>query len=174
VTAAPSSPADVVISVDDDAWYRYLPTVREHVQKSAGAALDAADVGLSGAVEVSVMLTDDAALRRLNKTYRRIDKATNVLSFPAGDLALPPDLPRLLGDVVLAVETVAAEAARDGKEFADHTAHLIVHGILHLLGYDHEGDDEAALMERLEVRVLARLGVADPYSCRPAEKCEGQ
>lgn len=180
MNAMPASPTDIVISIDDDAWSRHVPAIRDHVRKAAITALATVDAQESRSVEVSVMLTDDAALRRLNKTYRQIDKATNVLSFPAGDTgpagtsALPSDLPCLLGDVVLAVETVAAEAARDGKKFADHTAHLIVHGILHLLGYDHEGDDEAALMERLEVRILSRLGVADPYGCRPGETCEGQ
>ena len=177
---APLPMANVAISIENDAWCRYVPALRDHVQLAVITALATVDAARSRGVEVSVLLTDNAAQRRLNRTYRRIDTATNVLSFPAGDdglggeLTRPADAPRLLGDVVLAVETVAAEAARDGKNFTDHTTHLIVHGILHLLGYDHVGDDEAALMERLEVRILARLGVADPYRFVPLEICEGQ
>ena len=126
---APSPMADVVISIDNDAWRRYMPAIRDHVQLAVIAALDTVNAAQSRGVEVSVMLTDDAAQRRLNRTYRRIDKATNVLAFPAGDdghggeLTRPAEAPRLLGDVVLAVETVATEAARDGKNFSDHTTH---------------------------------------------------
>jgi probable rRNA maturation factor len=115
---------------------------------------------------VSVVLADDALVRRLNRQWRRIDAATNVLSFPSLDQELPPKAPFLLGDVVLAYETVSREAQEQGKDLADHLRHLVVHGILHLLGYDHEDPGQAEQMEALETQVLARLGVGDPYAER--------
>ena len=115
--------------------------------------------------ELAIMLTDDAGIRTLNKNWRGIDKATNVLSFPA----LQPtgareddDAPRMLGDIAIAFETVAAESVSENKAFADHLAHLAVHGYLHLVGFDHETDDEATQMENLETRILSGLGIADP------------
>lgn len=103
------------------------------------------------------MLADDAALRALNARWRQQDKPTNVLSFPAGDSVL-------LGDVVLAFETVRREASEQGKSLADHMSHLVVHGVLHLLGHDHERPRDADVMESLERQVLAGLGIADPYA----------
>jgi probable rRNA maturation factor len=116
-------------------------------------------------VELGVALADDAELRRLNRDYRGRDTPTNVLAFPAWEpgTRVPPDAPVLLGDVVLAFETVAREAAEQDKPFADHFRHLIVHGVLHLLGYDHVTQDEAATMETLETAILITLGVPDPY-----------
>jgi probable rRNA maturation factor len=121
--------------------------------------------------EVSVALGDDALLRRLNRDYRGRDKATNVLAFPAIDPAdVSPEAPTneaapeaTLGDIVLALETVAHEAAAQGKGLENHLCHLLVHGFLHLLGQDHQNPAEAEAMEALEVVVLARLGIADPY-----------
>ena len=113
-------------------------------------------------VELSLLLSDDAGVRELNRAWRGLDKATNVLSFP-GSGAPTPDGVHHLGDIALAFETVAREADADGKSLADHVAHLIVHGVLHLLGCDHETDEEADAMEALETAALARLGIADPY-----------
>ena len=114
------------------------------------------------------MLGDDALLRRLNRQWRHKDKPTNVLSFPARDAtsraaAPPAGAPLPLGDVILAFGTVAGEAAAQGKTLADHLAHLVVHGVLHLLGFDHAEGAAAARMEALETTVLAGMGVADPY-----------
>lgn len=114
--------------------------------------------------EVSLVLADDALVRRLNRQWRRIDAPTDVLSFPADDDGLATNAPWLLGDVILAFETVSRAAAEQGKPLADHLRHLVVHGVLHLLGYDHEKPAEAEEMEALETRALARLGVADPYA----------
>jgi probable rRNA maturation factor len=113
---------------------------------------------------VAVLLTDDAAMRRLNAQWRDIDKPTNVLSFPAAPrLAGSEDGARALGDIAIACETTAREARDEHKHFADHLAHLAVHGFLHLLGYDHESEAQAETMEQLERAVLQRLGIPDPY-----------
>ena len=122
------------------------------------------------AVEISVKLTDDEEVRSLNASFRNKDKPTNVLSFPMLDADLLGPLAQadggeiLLGDVVLAHGVCAAEAREKGVPMEDHAAHLIVHGTLHLLGYDHEtGDEDAEAMERLERLALGSIGIADPY-----------
>lgn len=114
--------------------------------------------------ELSVVLTDDPSIRAINAQWRNKDEPTNVLSFPAPPAM--PGTPRLLGDIVIARETTAREAEAEGKPFADHLGHLAVHGFLHLLGYDHESDPDAEVMERLEREILAKLGVPDPYATR--------
>jgi probable rRNA maturation factor len=119
-------------------------------------------VALRPGAELCIHLADDAHIRQLNARWRGLDKATNVLSFPAADAARIEEA-RLLGDIVLAFETVAREAEAEGKPIVDHYRHLVVHGFLHLIGFDHERDDEAQRMEAMETRILARLGVADPY-----------
>ena len=111
---------------------------------------------------VAVLLTDDAALRRLNAQWRDIDKPTNVLSFPAAP-PLAGSEAKSLGDIAIAWETTAREAREEGKPLAHHLAHLAVHGFLHLLGYDHESEAQAETMEQLERAILQRLGVPDPY-----------
>lgn len=130
-----------------------------------GALADAAPL-----VEVAVRLTDDGEVQALNRDYRGKDKPTNVLSFPQyapDDFAMlgnTDDGEILLGDIVLALESCAREAADKGVALADHAAHLMVHGTLHLLGYDHLDDASAAAMEGLETKALAKLGIADPYA----------
>ncbi|MFZ5912923.1 MAG: rRNA maturation RNase YbeY [Pseudomonadota bacterium] len=132
----------------------------------AAAADTAAGAPADG--EMCLVLADDAFVRDLNRNYRNIDKPTNVLSFPAEDEdAIGP---RLLGDVVLAFETLLREAAAEGKPALDHLAHLVVHGTLHLLGFDHEEAQEAENMEALERRILAGLGIADPYRTEPGRR----
>ena len=113
--------------------------------------------------ELSLLFTDDAHVRALNRDWRGKDKPTNVLSFPAFAVAPGDALPPMLGDVALAFETVAAEAGLENKPFDHHLTHLIVHGLLHLLGHDHEDDGEAEIMEALERAALARLAIPDPY-----------
>jgi probable rRNA maturation factor len=115
------------------------------------------------APELSILFTDDAAIRELNREWRGKDRATNVLSFPAGPLAPGAAPGPLLGDLALSAETIAAEARAMGIEFEAHLAHLLVHGFLHLLGYDHLEEAEAEEMEGLETRILATLGLSDPY-----------
>jgi len=110
---------------------------------------------------VAVLLTDNAAIRKLNAQWRGLDKPTNVLSFPAAKV--PGAAVASLGDIAIAYETTAREAAEEGKPFGHHLSHLAVHGFLHLLGHDHESDRDAETMEQLERVVLARIGVPDPY-----------
>jgi probable rRNA maturation factor len=129
--------------------------------RSAAAALVAELATASGAA--CIALSSDAEIAGLNGTYRGKPKPTNVLSFPAGPGAADGDAP-FLGDIVLAQETIDREAAERGVPFDHHLQHLVVHGLLHLLGFDHETEEEARAMEALEVRVLARLGIADPYA----------
>lgn len=117
-------------------------------------------------LEVSIALTDDASIRTLNHEYRGKDKPTNVLSFAAleGDDPLPPAGPVHIGDIILAFETLEREAADMGKPLADHFTHLLIHGTLHLLGYDHENDADANTMESLEILILSDFGIENPYS----------
>lgn len=132
------------------------------VESWIARAIDASGPG--GDTEVSVRIVDAAEIHALNSDYRGKDKPTNVLSFPAGDVAgLPADMPMPLGDVVICASVVREEAAAQGKAITDHWAHMLVHGTLHLLGFDHETETEAAQMEALETRILSEHGVADPY-----------
>ena len=115
--------------------------------------------------QVAVLLTDDAAMRGLNTQFRDKDAPTNVLSFPAGDPppGLPPQAPVPVGDIALGLETCAREAAAKGISLEDHTAHLVIHGLLHLFGYDHISSEDAALMEGLEITLLAQMDIKNPY-----------
>ncbi|GAA0198520.1 putative rRNA maturation factor [Brevundimonas nasdae] len=143
----------IEIEVETDDWTAALPEVEAVVERAATAAL--------GRIEgdVVVLLTDDAAVRDLNGRFRDKDKPTNVLSFPAPESAAPH-----LGDIVLAYGVCADEAVAQKKTLADHLSHLVVHGVLHLLGRDHEDDAEAEEMEAEEREILAGIGVADPYA----------
>jgi probable rRNA maturation factor len=119
---------------------------------------------LADGTELSVKLVDTDEMRSLNDEYRNKDSVTNVLSFPAGEIAgLPAEAGQALGDIVVCAAVVSDEAARQGKAVGDHWAHMLVHGTLHLLGFDHESDVEAVEMEGLEARILTSNGVADPY-----------
>jgi probable rRNA maturation factor len=151
------------------AWERWCPEAKRLVRAAARLALtngaDEAAILLAIRSELTVVLADDAEQQRLNRKWRGVNRPTNVLAFPAWDpgAPLPEGAPLLLGDVVLACETVAREAAEQHKTVADHLSHLVVHGVLHLLGYDHATEPEAAAMESIEKAVLASLGVVDPY-----------
>lgn len=115
--------------------------------------------------EVSVRVVDEDEIRTLNRLYRDKDQPTNVLAFPAGDIAgLPVEAPRSLGDVVVCASVVATEAKAQARPLEDHWAHMLVHGTLHLLGFDHENDRDAAEMEALEAKILGAGSVTDPYS----------
>ena len=132
-------------------------------------AIEAASA--SGDSEVSVRIVDADEIRAMNRDYRHKDRPTNVLSFPAGDVAgLPDDEPAPLGDIVVCASVVRDESADQGKTNPDHWAHMLVHGALHLLGHDHESEAEAEAMESLEVRILEAHGIGDPYKAA-AKNC---
>ena len=150
-------------------WKRVCPDAQRLAQDAARVALidGIAATGFTSPmrVELAITLTDDARQLYLNRRYRGKDVSTNVLAFRAWEPGIhaPPGAPLLLGDVVLAFETVVREADQQLKPFCDHVRHLIVHGVLHLLGYDHRSEADATKMERLETSILAKLGVPDPY-----------
>lgn len=142
----------IEVEIEADDWLSVLPEAETVVARAAVAALGT----VSG--DVVVLLTDDAAVQDLNARFRERDRPTNVLSFPAPESAAPH-----LGDLVLAFGVCRDEAEAQGKTLADHLSHLTVHGVLHLLGRDHEDDAEAEAMEAEERTILAGLGVKDPY-----------
>jgi probable rRNA maturation factor len=156
--AAQAATPAVDVIVDSTLWAAE-PAAEETVRC---AIVQAAEFLSEPDVELAVMLTDDAAIRSLNAQWRGLDKPTNVLSFPAPE-ALRGDAPVHLGDIAIAYETVAREAQQEGTPLWHHLSHLAVHGFLHLLGYDHESDQDAAAMEAHERAILARLGIPDPY-----------
>jgi len=139
----------------------------EAIARAAAAVADAPDCARARGAEACVVLADDALLRSLNHAYRGKDAPTNVLSFPFREAPRDPTgatHPHHLGDIVLAAETLQREAAEQGIPPVHHLQHLVVHGLLHLLGFDHDAEVEAEAMERLETRILATLGVPDPYA----------
>jgi probable rRNA maturation factor len=148
-----------------DCWHAE-PDSEAVVVRAVEAAASLIDAD-TGEAELAVMLTDDAGIRTLNSNWRSIDKPTNVLSFPALQPASghePDDAPRMLGDIAIAYQTTRREADDEQKPFSHHLSHLAVHGFLHLVGYDHEKDGEAEVMENLEREILATLGIPDPYA----------
>lgn len=152
----------VEVSVECELWAA-LPNAENLAAQAIDKARKVTKIKLHKDAEVSVLLVDDARIRSLNAQWRSIDKATNVLSFPTsapGKLASNP----LLGDIVMAFETMQREARDEGKSLANHFSHLVVHGFLHLIGYDHENEGDAETMEALEIKVLAGLKIANPYS----------
>jgi probable rRNA maturation factor len=164
--AKPLTATPVDIAIESDLWAAE-PAAEAIVRRAVAAAADVVRALPAASGEVSVVLTDDAALQTLNRQWRQIDRPTNVLSFPAAAQRSPNGMPRLLGDIAVAYETTAREAAAEHKPMSHHLAHLAVHGFLHLVGYDHDSDEAAEEMERLEAKILARLDVPDPYAARP-------
>jgi probable rRNA maturation factor len=150
-----------------DCW-QTEPDAEAVIHRAISAAAEIADADV-GEAELAVMLTDDSGIRTLNSNWRGIDKTTNVLSFPAlqpTGAGASDDAPRMLGDIAIAFETTRKEADDEQKPFDHHLSHLAVHGFLHLIGYDHEKDDDAEAMESLEREILAQLGIPDPYAER--------
>ena len=151
---------DVAINADGWQSEHSLRMLVDRVLEATLHALEFDDVDS----ELSLVFTDDANIRTINAKWRHIDKATNVLSFPAFPIQPGQRPGPILGDIVIARETVQRESQEENKSFDDHLSHLIVHGLLHLTGYDHQNDEEAKQMESLERKILASLGISDPYN----------
>ncbi len=154
---------EIDISVEDGDWPGE-DVLEALAERALGAAVRGAEVDPGELGPVSLLFTGDEAIRALNSQWRSKDKATNVLSFPAAQAPVPGLETAPLGDIILALETVRREAEEEGKPFENHLTHLLVHGFLHLLGYDHETDDEAEEMETLEREILQSLAIPDPYA----------
>lgn len=150
--------AEIAVRIEAKSW-RAVPKIAALIRRAARAALATVPRGTGS---VSVLLADDEEIRRLNAEFRGKDSATNVLSFPAAEI--PGDPEPVLGDIVLAFETCLREAEAERKTIEAHLAHLVVHGVLHLTGFDHETEKEAEAMEGRERAILASLGIADPYA----------
>lgn len=152
-------PLEIAFSVESEGW----PDGLEATANTAiFEALKQSKAKVAGIAELSIVLLDDAEQQVLNKQWRQIDKPTNVLSFPQIEPFSP--VLGLLGDITLARETLEREAAELNKSFTDHFTHLVVHGFLHILGYDHIEESDALVMEGLETQILATLGIDDPYN----------
>jgi probable rRNA maturation factor len=155
----------LALDIEDARWNAALPNAAELISKAVSVAL--ADIATNGrTVEVGIRLVDDGTIQALNRDWRGRDKPTNVLSFPLGDAGpvTDPDFPWLIGDIVMSYDTVMAEAIRDSKPLEHHVVHLAIHATLHLIGHDHEDEDEAQAMEAAEVLLLEGLGIPDPYA----------
>jgi probable rRNA maturation factor len=166
--AEPPQRLTPAIAREDGDWSAF-GALEDAVRRAAAALADHPRVALEPASEASIVLGSVALVHRLNRTFRGKDAATNVLSFPyRPPLGAGPEDGAYLGDVVLAAETVRREAEERGIEPVHHLQHLVVHGLLHLLGFDHDTDAGAEEMESLETEILAAVGVADPYAALAA------
>ncbi len=144
---------NITILTHDPRWKGLSPTVK----RAAEAALKARKVKKAA---VTIVLSNDVEIQTLNRQYRAKNKPTNVLSFPDGEVV---EGVTQLGDIILAYETIVREAGEQGKKFKSHLTHLTIHGVLHLLGFDHEVEAEAEIMERYEIAILGSMGIANPY-----------
>jgi probable rRNA maturation factor len=153
---------NVSVDIDDTSWLA-VDNLEAETRRIAEHCARAIDFG-SGPMEAAILFTDDESIATLNRTWRGKQGPTNVLSFPSPESDVHSGLPRHIGDIALAFGVVAREAREQDKSLRDHTSHLLVHGLLHLAGYDHMTDSEAEIMEAREVAILHDLGIANPYA----------
>jgi probable rRNA maturation factor len=170
MTDASNSP-EIDITISEPEWNASFLDVEKIARTAIANTLKVAKLPkeVDGRnIEISIVLANDDLIQVLNREYREIDKPTNVLTFASidADAPVPIDGPFPLGDVILAYQTISRESKEQGKFFKDHYTHILVHGVLHLLGYDHENDDEATIMETLEIRILEKMNIQNPYMDR--------
>ena len=157
----------IAITIDDPGWHDLSADIEMICQRALGAAwtvVSQTDLSTITAPWVSLLLADDDQLHALNLQFRGLDKPTNVLSFPSAQVDTPGDAePQILGDIAISRQTLLREAAEQEKDIIHHVTHLLVHGLLHLLGYDHEDDEDATAMEKLEIDILGEMQISNPY-----------
>lgn len=156
---------EILLDIEDERWQQALPDVEmfTHRVLQHGVSHGLLDPFTAKMFEVSILLTNDAAMQVMNRDYRGKDKPTNVLSFPGFD-SIEQDVETLmLGDIAFGIETLRREAEEQGKSLKDHYAHLLLHGFLHLIGFDHEDEEDAEAMEALEISLLQQFGISNPY-----------
>jgi probable rRNA maturation factor len=163
---------DTLITLEDEAWESLFPDLETYALTCCQAAIEATSLGsVVASCEISLLFTNDTHIQELNRDYRKKDKPTDVLSFPSyelkvgkyNELSREPE-PVMLGDVIVSRETLMRDAEDEGKTPRTHLAHLLIHGVLHLLGYDHEEESEAETMEKLEIAILGAMGIKNPYN----------
>lgn len=155
---------EIDISIEEEAWEHYLKDTHDFSFKVIESVLRSLSDKVNEPVEIALLLSGNEALQDLNRSWRGKDSPTNVLSFPASrDFPPYPGQPRFLGDIAISIDMVISEAEDQRKSVEHHIAHLLIHGTLHLLGFDHETDDEATEMENLEIELLNRLNIPNPY-----------
>lgn len=155
-----------LVKVEDDEWKKVFPAAVICCRRAAAAVLESEGLENSD-FEISVVLTNNKMIRKLNLEWRGVDAATDVLAFPNQETSSVAELPQLLGDVVVAFGVASRDAKLDNVSLRNHLSHLIVHGVFHLLGFDHLREADAKIMEARETRVLAELGVGNPYAGKP-------
>lgn len=153
----------IEISIEHDNWPD-AGILTGWVETAVAETAETASLEWPAGAELSLLFTNDDEMAAINGQWRDKPVATNVLSFPGGDVSIGEPSGPMIGDLVFAHETIVREAQEQGKTFQDHFIHLVVHGFLHLFGYDHIEDQEAEIMENLETRILSHLGIADPYT----------
>jgi probable rRNA maturation factor len=169
MSETPNINIDIIFK--SELWQRQVADIEEVINNFCKQAIVSTDIGkFASKIELSVILTDDESIKKLNLEYRGVDKATNVLSFPNQELSVGEYNSLkiyndfiMLGDILIAYETIEREAKAQNKKLVDHFSHMLIHGVLHLLGYDHENDVDACVMEQLEIAILARFSIESPY-----------